>query len=591
MKPLNLDNRPCSPISSNCVIWQGPDIPCIKLCTGDTVSDVVAKLGTELCTIMEQLNVTNYDLSCLDLASCPPADFKALIELLITKICELNGLPTNVTKDTSACPDCVVSVAPCFVQGTQTTMQLVDYVQMIATRVCSIIDQIDAINNELVTINDTLVDLQYQIDNIPTYTLPSIPANCILAPGSYPLDQILNALMNDGTLGYCSLLNATGTPAQIINGVLSQCIADGDASLASLAAGDSPVQSFSTYYAGSWVNNPSLTTSPTIANALKNVWIAICDMYTYLETLRLNVVDTTTVNLTYASGVLSAAVQDTGWHCLNGFDHYSTDPTMVVKKPQVRRIGNVLHFRGIVCVPLEHGTSAGTLVTWLYKSGTNTYEGTATGSASGAKPYSGVGGVTIASSGSLTFNNGTSVIPVEVLPSGYSLDSNYSLGFRMGFRQMDTGSCGTLLTTIANLGIRTNGQLIWGLLADAEESFVSGCNPGAFSTSAMNYVISHVVEGQKVTDFKIAAATYNTPVTTSPLNVHSTTLAVGNQNAQPYFTADTYPITIDANNPDYIGGFQMVMDGLTAFIGPCVTPAMPTPVLDANACAGTCDSK
>ena len=47
MKPLNLDNKPCSPISSNCVIWQGPDIPCIKLCTGDTVSDVVAKLATD----------------------------------------------------------------------------------------------------------------------------------------------------------------------------------------------------------------------------------------------------------------------------------------------------------------------------------------------------------------------------------------------------------------------------------------------------------------------------------------------------------------------------------------------------------------
>jgi hypothetical protein len=278
MKPLNLDNRPCSPISSNCVIWQGPDIPCIKLCTGDTVSDVVAKLGTELCAIMEQLNVTNYDLSCLDLTGCAPADFKGLMQLLITRICELNGVPT--TKDAVAtCPDCVVSVAPCFVQGTQTTMQLVDYVQMIASRVCTIIDQITSINNELVVVNDTLVDLQFQIDNLPTYTLPSIPADCILPAGSYPLDQILNALMNDDAIGYCSLLSATGTPAQITSAVLSQCIADGDPSIASMLAGDSPVQSFSTYYAGSWVNNPSLSTTSSVANAIKNIWIAICDMY------------------------------------------------------------------------------------------------------------------------------------------------------------------------------------------------------------------------------------------------------------------------------------------------------------------------
>ena len=83
MKPLNLDNSPCSPISSNCVIWQGPDIPCIKLCTGDTVSDVIFKLATELCTIIDQLNVSNYDLSCFNLTACPPEDFQALIQFLI----------------------------------------------------------------------------------------------------------------------------------------------------------------------------------------------------------------------------------------------------------------------------------------------------------------------------------------------------------------------------------------------------------------------------------------------------------------------------------------------------------------------------
>jgi hypothetical protein len=290
MKPLNLDNRPCSPISSNCVIWQGPDIPCIKLCAGDSVSDVVFKLATELCTIMDQLNVTNYDLSCLGINSCPPEDFHALIQLLINKICEANGITVTEGK-ALGCPDCVVSVAPCFVEGIQTTMQLVDYVQMIANRVCSILDQITAINNELVVINDTLTDLQFQIDNLPVYTLPSIPADCILPAGNYPLDQVLNALMNNDTLGYCSLLTATGTPAQIVSGVLSQCIADGDPSLASLAAGDSPVQSFSTYYAGSWVNNPSLTTYPTVANAIKNIWIAICDIYSYLGSLPTTVVE------------------------------------------------------------------------------------------------------------------------------------------------------------------------------------------------------------------------------------------------------------------------------------------------------------
>ena len=35
-------DRGCNPVSSNCVVWQGPDLACIDLCKGDTVSNVVA---------------------------------------------------------------------------------------------------------------------------------------------------------------------------------------------------------------------------------------------------------------------------------------------------------------------------------------------------------------------------------------------------------------------------------------------------------------------------------------------------------------------------------------------------------------------
>jgi hypothetical protein len=149
MKPLNLDNKPCSPISSNCVVWQGPDIPCIKLCTGDTVSDVVSAMATELCTILDTLKVSNYDLTCFNLQACGPEDFQALIQFLITKICELEGV-TPETKDIPTCPDCVVSVAECFVTGTQTTMQLVDYVQLIGEKICNLITEIALIQELLI---------------------------------------------------------------------------------------------------------------------------------------------------------------------------------------------------------------------------------------------------------------------------------------------------------------------------------------------------------------------------------------------------------------------------------------------------------
>ena len=281
MRPLNLDNRPCSPISSNCVIWQGPDIPCIKLCTGDTVSDIIASLGAELCTIMDQLKVSNYDLSCLNLTACPPEDFQALIQLLINKICELNGIPAGEEK-AAGCPDCVVSVAPCFVEGNQTTMQLIDYVQMIANRICDILDQIDVINNQITNLDNRVTVLENTPP--PTFTLPSIDTNCLAdympIPGttSAPIDQVLDALLSNSTNGYCSLIEATGLPADLASAVISQCIDSTDLSLKSEAEGDSPVQTMTQEYFGSWVNTPT-----TIGDAITNLWISLCDIRSYLD--------------------------------------------------------------------------------------------------------------------------------------------------------------------------------------------------------------------------------------------------------------------------------------------------------------------
>lgn len=273
MKPLNLDNRPCSPISSNCVIWQGPDIPCIKLCAGDTVSDIVYKLGTELCTIMEQLDISNYDLSCFNLAACPPEDFQALIQLLIDRICAASGIVVDAPKVDSACPDCIISVAPCFIEGTTTNMQLIDYVIAIGNRICSIISEIGAINNSIISINTTLEDLQIQIDNLPTFTLPPVNVSCLLTPGSYTLQIALDALYNNAN-GYCNLLAATGNPAAIVTAVQTQCIIDSDSTLSD------PAQTFIQLYLGTW---SPIATTDTVAEAINNIWIVLCDMYTSLQ--------------------------------------------------------------------------------------------------------------------------------------------------------------------------------------------------------------------------------------------------------------------------------------------------------------------
>lgn len=82
-------NNGCMPISSNCVIWQGPAIPCLNLCRGDNITEVIYKFATSYCELLDQLDVTTYDLDCLDTPTCTITNFHDLIQALIDKICDV----------------------------------------------------------------------------------------------------------------------------------------------------------------------------------------------------------------------------------------------------------------------------------------------------------------------------------------------------------------------------------------------------------------------------------------------------------------------------------------------------------------------
>ena len=83
----------CIKTSSNCVIWEGPDIPCLKLCNGDTITEVLYKLAIKFCDTLVMLDPTKYDISCFNDVSCPPTDFSELFQLVIDQICNIQLLP------------------------------------------------------------------------------------------------------------------------------------------------------------------------------------------------------------------------------------------------------------------------------------------------------------------------------------------------------------------------------------------------------------------------------------------------------------------------------------------------------------------
>lgn len=275
MKPLNAEESGCSPISSNCVIWQGPDIECIKLCKGDSISAVVAKLATELCTLMEYTNVSNYDLACLNLTSCAPSNFQSLIQLLIDRICALDDCcgQTPITPG-SGCPDCIVNICPDFYymnpQGDIiTTMQLVDYVQAIGNRVCGLIGEIATINAILQNYNIRITALENAPP--PTFTLPQVTPICVLPSVPTDMNVVLAALESQ----FCALIGATGGPNNIYLAIQKQCA--GLTGLPQLG-GSGNMGSITGWQSG--VTN--------LADAINNIWLTICDLRAAIVNIQTN---------------------------------------------------------------------------------------------------------------------------------------------------------------------------------------------------------------------------------------------------------------------------------------------------------------
>ena len=490
MKPINADNSPCAPQSSNCVIWQGPDIECIDLCTGDTISDVIHKLATELCTIMDTLKISNYDLSCFALATCPPKDFQELIQLLIDRLCTLEGAATTPTATSSSdCPTgCIVTIEECLVTGTETTMNLVDYVTLLGQKICDLVSEISILQAQINAIDIRVTNLENA--PAPTFTMPSFTVNCdlsatVLSGTSHTLTDILEALVNDATYGYCAFRVITGSNAALIDGIAKKCILDANLALTSATSSTMAVT-----YAGSWITDASQV---TVASAINNIWIALCDAYQYLLTYKLEGAETSTIALTatqVATGSMayqfSAVIQDTGWHDLEGFSYQGG----TVGAPQARRIGNVIHFRGDVYIPpFNLGGTAVEPMTAPDSYHSLQSVGTAIGVADGISI--GAGGSSIKHA----FNGGARVIPTAIMEPATNLDFDLRVGSNglIATRRLSVGTGTTVLSAYLEVGITSTGLLYYTSLdelsADATDTATIG------ETSALYYLTTKYGSG------------------------------------------------------------------------------------------------
>jgi hypothetical protein len=256
----------CNPIASNCVIWQGPDIPCIKLCKGDTISDVTAKLAERLCTILEYLDVSAYDLSCFNPICPSPRDFQELIQLLVDRICALNNIPVTPGGGVG-CPDCVVPVAQCLQRpdalgNITASLQLRDYVILIGNEICNLTVSISSIDSRVTSLESAVTDIQTNCcaggGGGSNLTMPA--SACIGTVAGTPVIDYLVAL----DAAFCNLRTVSGSQNDVNTALSYKCITGTDST---------PSGTPSTYaQIPGWIESPT-----NIAQSVQDLWLIVCN--------------------------------------------------------------------------------------------------------------------------------------------------------------------------------------------------------------------------------------------------------------------------------------------------------------------------
>tara|TARA_R110001592_G_scaffold255416_1_gene518997 strand:- start:45568 stop:49365 length:3798 start_codon:yes stop_codon:yes gene_type:complete len=288
----NGNNLPCTPVSSNCVIWQGPDIACINLCNGDTISSVVSKLATELCKLIDATCVCNPDLTGLDLNCLTVADPTNLVQVLnavITKACtSATGTSTNLNVSSRrVASDGNILLPECLYYNDEfgnpiTELPVNEFVVYLANQICNITSLIALVNN-------AIENFETRIGVLENCVLPCKPqkdvitnvvSSCLFPGDSVLVSTLLLAIEKD----YCAFKTSVGTPQDIYNAIAVQGVFGTTKMLSSISTyGSLP----------DWVNAPA-----NLSQANKDQWIVLNDLYSAVKDIQENFVDTGCKGLT-----------------------------------------------------------------------------------------------------------------------------------------------------------------------------------------------------------------------------------------------------------------------------------------------------
>ena len=284
----------CDNISSNCVIWQGPDIACIDLCNGDTISEVTKKIGDKVCQIITDgvsanPNLTGLDLSCLNIQGTTPTTLVPVLQAMVTQICQnatggglstTNGLQTQSSARSIVQADLPIMTLPACMQYNDangnpvTELRLDAFATLIANQVCTNLASIN-------TINTTLTSYATRLNVLEACVLPcsSVVAEAQIIPTcvTSTIGQLTNVSVVVSALesAFCALRTAVGTPSAISSAIAQTVITGSYLTLTNSAVSYGSIVGYNV--------NPS-----NLAQSLQNAWVVIDDIYTAVAAIQTN---------------------------------------------------------------------------------------------------------------------------------------------------------------------------------------------------------------------------------------------------------------------------------------------------------------
>tara|TARA_R110002020_G_scaffold36503_2_gene109741 strand:- start:501 stop:4703 length:4203 start_codon:yes stop_codon:yes gene_type:complete len=308
MIPTSTSNKlskGCDPVSSNCVVWEGPDLPCIDLCNGDTISDVVALLAQKLCDIIDAACTCDPDISdvhthCLLADGATPfATLDELLSAMNAYMCNADNFPGGEWVDgpTGGVPLGCLDYYNETTNSNQGTLSVTEFLTFLASKICELTTTINTINAQITIIRADITALQVQVNALSAPAI-NIVSNC----------SDITAIVGTGSVGiatwgaavdglFCTLRSNVGSIQDVAAAVSAPCV-----------LGNMPMLSQDSTYGNTDVTGPWFSPVYNLAQGQHNLWKVVCDLYTAVADIKENCCAVDCDDITY--GFVTSLVVD-----------------------------------------------------------------------------------------------------------------------------------------------------------------------------------------------------------------------------------------------------------------------------------------